>query len=79
MTSGETGLSSYKESKCGESKQPLSSRDNNKMKRSLSLLPSIVHSTQHTRLFVICLDVVCVRGMSLQVCLKGLVALCFSY
>lgn len=53
MTSGETGLSSYKESKREESKQPLSSRDNNKMKRSLSLLPSIVHSTQHTRLFVI--------------------------
>lgn len=64
MTSGETGLSSYKESKCEESKQPLSSRDNNKMKRSLSLLPSIVHSTQHTRLFVICLDVVCQRNVT---------------
>lgn len=64
MTSGETGLSSYKESKCGESKQPLSSRDNNKMKRSLSLLPSTVHSTQHTRLFVICLDVVCQRNVT---------------
>lgn len=56
----------------------MSSKDNSKMKHSL---PCTQLNTLGYLLLMaaFCLDVVCVRGMSLQVCLKSLVALCFSY